>query len=96
MNPVVTKSRGKLVRARFNKGMPLTMLERMRFEEMSEKDKERMEKPWGEVRAGLNSTSILLLGECCGLSRVDIFLYFFCQLRGEQDEVIPGSNRIIG
>ena len=52
--PEVSKSVEELVRARFNKGMPLTNLERMTFEETSEEDEEKAKKLWEEFRAGLS------------------------------------------
>jgi len=54
MRPTIANSVEKFVEARFNKGMPLEKLERMRFEEMSEEDEETAEKLWAEFRAGLN------------------------------------------
>jgi hypothetical protein len=54
MDPAVAKSVKKLAEERFQKGMPLTKLERMTFEEMSEEDKKKVKKLWEEFRAGLN------------------------------------------
>ena len=58
--PVIAKSVEKLVRERFNKGMPLSKLERMRFEEMSEEAKEKAKELWSEFLAGLNVDQYLV------------------------------------
>jgi len=54
MNPGVAKSVRELVRKRFNKGVPLGKLERMRFEGMSEEDEEKGKELWDEFWAGLD------------------------------------------
>ena len=54
MSPAVAKSVKEFVEARFQKGTPLTKLERMISEGMSEEDEEKAKKLWGEFRAGLN------------------------------------------
>ena len=54
MKPAVSKSVEKLVRERFDNGIPLVKLERMRFEGMSEDDEEKAERLWGGFRAGVN------------------------------------------
>jgi hypothetical protein len=59
MDPAVAKSVKKLAEERLQKGMPLTKLERMTFEEMSEEDEEEAKKLWEEFRAGLNVNEYL-------------------------------------
>jgi len=54
IGPAVAESVEKLTRARFNNGTPLTKLERMRFEEMSEEDEEKAKRLWEEFRTGLS------------------------------------------
>ena len=54
MEPSVAKSVETLARARYNKGMPLTTLERMTFEETSEEDEKKAKKLWEAFRAGLS------------------------------------------
>jgi len=54
MNPAVARSVEELVMERFNKGMPLEKLERMRFEGTSEEVEEKAERVWTKFRAGLN------------------------------------------
>jgi len=54
MKPAVVMSVKELFKARFRKGMPLTKLERMTFEEMSGEDEEKAKKLWEEFRAGLD------------------------------------------
>ena len=54
MEPAVSKLVERLARARFNKGMPLTTLERMTFEETKEEDEEKAKRLWEEFRAGLS------------------------------------------
>ena len=54
MSPDVAKSVKDLVKARFQKGIPLAKLERMTSEGMGEEDEEKAKKLWEEFRAGLN------------------------------------------
>jgi len=54
MEPAVATSVGRLVRAIFNKGVPLVKLERMRFEGMSEEEEEKAKKLWEGFLAGLD------------------------------------------
>ena len=54
IKPAVAGSVETLARVRFNKGMPLTTMERMTFEDMSEEDEEKAKRLWEEFRAGLN------------------------------------------
>ena len=60
MEPAFARSVGRLVRGRFNKGMPLAKLERMRFEGMSEESEEKAERLWEEFRAGLDIDQYLV------------------------------------
>ena len=54
MSPAVVKSMKEFAMARFQEGMPLTKLERMVFEGMSEEDEEKTKKLWEEFRASLD------------------------------------------
>jgi len=54
MKPEIAQSVEKLVKARFNKSMPLEKLERMRIERMSEEDEKKAERLWEEFRGGLD------------------------------------------
>jgi len=60
MKPAVAKSVRKLVRERFNKGMPLAKLERMRFGEISEEAEEKAKGLWDEFWAGLDVDQYLV------------------------------------
>ena len=60
MNSEVAKSVESFVKARFEKGMPLSKLERMRFEGMSEEDEEKAKEPWEEFRVGLDIDQYLV------------------------------------
>ena len=51
-----------LVKARWEKGMPLEGLERMRYEESSEEDEAKAEELWGRFRAGLKIDRYLAAG----------------------------------
>ena len=53
MDPAVAKSMKRLAKARFQRGMPLTKLERMKFEGVSEEDDVKAKKLWEEFRDGL-------------------------------------------
>jgi len=52
MKPVIAQSVEKFVKARFDKGVPLAQVERMRFEGVE--DEEKTENLWKEFRGGLN------------------------------------------
>ena len=54
IDPGVAKSVESFFKARFEKGMPLSKLERMRFEGMSEEDEGKAKKLWEEFRVGLD------------------------------------------
>jgi len=54
MSPAVVKSVKEFAMARFQERMPLTKLERMVFEGVSEEDEEKAKKLWEEFRAGLD------------------------------------------
>ena len=54
MSPAVVKSVKDFAKARFQKGIPLTKLERMAFEGMNGGDEEKAKNLWEEFRAGLN------------------------------------------
>ena len=54
MDPRIVESVKEFAKARFQKGMSLTKLERMAFEGMSEEDEEKAKKLWEEFRAGLD------------------------------------------
>ena len=60
MNSEVAKLVENLVKARFEKGMPLSKLERMRFEGMSEEDEGKAKKLWEEFRVGLDIDQYLV------------------------------------
>jgi len=60
MNPAVAKSVREFARERFNKGVPLGKLERMRFEGMSEEDEEKAKERWDEFWAGLDIDQYLV------------------------------------
>ena len=53
MDPAVTKSLKRLAKVRFKKGMPLTKLERMKFEGVNEEDDVKAKRLWEEFRVGL-------------------------------------------
>ena len=55
LNSGVAKSVEKFVKARFQKGVPLSKLERMRFEGVSEEDEEKTKELWEEFRVGLDT-----------------------------------------
>ena len=61
MEPGVATSAEKFVRARFNGGTPLTKLERMTFEDMSEEDEEKAKQLWEEFRASLSIDQYLAI-----------------------------------
>ena len=61
MKPVMAQSVEKFVKARFNKGMPLAKLEKMRFEGMSKEGRKKAKKLWEEFRGGLNIDHYLSL-----------------------------------
>jgi hypothetical protein len=54
MKPSVAESMKGLAKARFQEGVPLTKLERMKYEEVSEEDEEKAKRLWEEFRAGLD------------------------------------------
>lgn len=80
MSPEVAKSVKKLVKARFQKGMPLTKLERMMFQEMSEEDEEKAKKLWEEFN--VQGWSQYRPVPYCLVTVVDttVFLDLFCHV----------------